>query len=240
MILFPAIDLQDGKCVRLRRGDFSKVTVFSDDPAAQAASFAEQGAEWLHVVDLDGAYEGRPVNTDAIKGILDAVDIPIQLGGGMRGLNMAETWINAGASRIILGTAAQRRPELVKEVCGAFPGKVAVGIDAKRGRVAVEGWSETSDMAAVDLARKFEDAGVAAIIYTNIDKDGMMQGPDVEGTKALAESISTPVIASGGVSSIEDLQALKAIEASGVMGVIAGRAVYDGKVAIGEAVELLR
>jgi phosphoribosylformimino-5-aminoimidazole carboxamide ribotide isomerase len=240
MILFPAIDLKDGACVRLLKGDMQKATVFSENPAAQARSFQKQGAEWLHIVDLNGAFEGRPVNMEAVRAILKAVDVPVQLGGGIRGLNMVDEWLAEGIARVILGTIALKNPAMVKEACRLFPGKIAVGIDARGGKVAVEGWAEKSEMDVADLALKFEDAGVAAIIYTNIEHDGMMGGPDVEGTRALAEKISTPVIASGGVSSMEDLKMLKKIEASGVMGVICGRAVYDGKVTIPEAVALLK
>ncbi|MBT3237468.1 MAG: 1-(5-phosphoribosyl)-5-[(5-phosphoribosylamino)methylideneamino]imidazole-4-carboxamide isomerase [Rhodospirillaceae bacterium] len=240
MIFFPAIDLKDGQCVRLVHGDMEQVTVFNDDAGAQAAAFAEQGCEWLHVVDLNGAFEGKPVNADPVRSILDAVDIPVQLGGGIRDLDTIEYWLDAGIRRVILGTVALRDPELVKTACRKFPDRVAVGIDARDGFVAVEGWAEVSEMTAVDLADKFEDAGVAAIIYTDIGRDGAMGGPNVEATTALAARISTPVIASGGVSSMEDLTALKSAGGGLLEGVISGRAVYDGRIALVDAIKLLK
>ncbi|NDF11776.1 MAG: 1-(5-phosphoribosyl)-5-[(5-phosphoribosylamino)methylideneamino]imidazole-4-carboxamide isomerase [Proteobacteria bacterium] len=239
MILFPAIDLKDGKCVRLLKGDMEKATVFNDDAGAQGKRFEEAGARWIHIVDLNGAFEGKPVNKKAVENILSSVQIPVQLGGGIRDVRTIGMWLDAGVNRVILGTIALKNPTLVIQACRQFPDKVAVGIDAKGGKVAVEGWAKTSEMKAEELALKFEDAGVAAIIYTNIDLDGMMQGPDVKGTESLAEKISTPVIASGGVSSIEDIKAIKAIESSGVMGVISGRAIYDGKINIAEAIRVL-
>ncbi len=220
MILYPAIDLKDGKCVRLLRGEMDKATVFSLDPAEQAERFERDGFEWLHIVDLNGAFEGRPVNETAVKAILAAVKIPVQLGGGIRDMDMIATWIEAGVSRVILGTAALRNPLLVKEACRLFPGQIAVGIDAKGGKVAVEGWAEVSDKNAVDLAKKFEDSGVVAIIYTDISKDGAMKGPNFEETVTLAEQISTPVIASGGISSVGDIKRYKDAEPSGIEGCI--------------------
>ncbi|TWB41968.1 1-(5-phosphoribosyl)-5-[(5-phosphoribosylamino)methylideneamino]imidazole-4-carboxamide isomerase [Nitrospirillum pindoramense] len=230
MIIYPAIDLKDGACVRLVRGDMDQATVFNTDPADQAARFAAQGFEWLHLVDLNGAFAGRPVNGDAVAAILDRVKLPVQLGGGIRDLATIEDWLKRGVERVILGTVAVRDPELVKQACRLFPGRVAVGIDARDGRVAVEGWAEASDITALDLALKFEDAGVAAIIYTDIDRDGALGGVNVEATADLASHLTTPVIASGGVSSIADLTALKRQEDTGITGVICGRALYDGRI----------
>lgn len=230
MILYPAIDLKDGKCVRLLRGDMDAATVFPDAPADQAVQFEQQGFEWLHVVDLNGAFEGKPVNEAAVKAILKRVNMPVQLGGGIRNLLMIEAWLSIGISRVILGTTALKFPQMVKEACRLFPGQVAVGIDARDGKVAVSGWAEMSDMLAVDLAKRFEDAGAAAIVYTDIGRDGAMQGANVEETVALAEQISTPVIASGGVSSIDDIKKYKAAEMSGIEGIIIGRALYDGAI----------
>ena len=239
MILFPAIDLKDGACVRLKLGLMEEATVFNTDPGAQAKEFADAGAEWIHVVDLNGAFAGKPVNAAAVDSILKAVTVPVQLGGGIRDMATIEDWLERGVSRVILGTVALRNPELVKEACKRFPGRVAVGIDAKGGRVAVEGWAETSDLTVLDLALKFEDAGAAAIIYTDIDRDGVLAGPNVEATASLAKAISTPVIASGGVSSLDDLKALKAVASSGIAGVISGRAIYDGRIDVKEAIALL-
>lgn len=222
MIIFPAIDLKDGACVRLVQGDMDRATVFSDNPADQARSFVEQGFEWLHIVDLNGAFAGRPVNAAAIEAIVGAVDVPVQLGGGIRDLATIEAWLEHGVTRVILGTVAVRDPDLVREACKRFPGRVAVGIDARDGMVAVEGWAEVSSVAARDLALGFEDAGAAAIIYTDIARDGTMQGHNVEQTVALAEALTTPVIASGGVASIDDIKALKAAEDAGIVGVISG------------------
>jgi phosphoribosylformimino-5-aminoimidazole carboxamide ribotide isomerase len=240
MILFPAIDLKDGACVRLKLGLMEEATVFNTDPGAQARSFAAAGAEWIHVVDLNGAFAGKPVNAAAVEAILRAVAVPVQLGGGIRDMATIEAWLERGVRRVILGTVALKNPALVKEACKRFPGRVAVGIDAKGGRVAVEGWAETSDLTALDLALKFEDAGVAAIIYTDIDRDGVLAGPNVEATAGLASAIKTPVIASGGVSSLDDLRALKRVEASGVCGVISGRAIYDGRIDLAAALALLK
>ncbi|HZH28842.1 MAG TPA: 1-(5-phosphoribosyl)-5-[(5-phosphoribosylamino)methylideneamino]imidazole-4-carboxamide isomerase [Azospirillaceae bacterium] len=239
MILYPAIDLKDGACVRLLRGDMGQATVFNTDPAEQARTFQAQGFRWLHLVDLNGAFEGRPVNGDAVARILAAVDLPAQLGGGIRDLATIEAWLDRGVRRVILGTVALRDPDLVREACRRFPGRVAVGIDARNGRVAVEGWAETSDVTALDLALRFEDAGVAAIIYTDIDRDGALGGVNVEATAELASRLTTPVIASGGVASLDDLRALKAVEDTGVAGVISGRALYDGRIDPKAALALL-
>lgn len=240
MIFFPAIDLKGGQCVRLLHGDMAQATVFSDDPAGQARAFAAQGAEWLHVVDLDGAFAGRPVNAGAVEAIVAALAIPAQLGGGIRSLETIGFWLEAGLSRVILGTVALRDPALVKEACRRWPGRVAVGIDAKDGKVAVEGWAEVSAVTALDLARRFEDAGVAALVYTDIGRDGAMAGPNVEATVALARAVAIPVIASGGVSSLADLAALKRAGDGLLEGVISGRALYDGRLDLGAAVRLLK
>ena len=238
MILYPAIDLKDGQCVRLLRGEMSAATVFSDDPAAQARAFEDAGCRWIHLVDLNGAFEGRPVNGAAVEAVLAAVSVPVQLGGGIRSMETVELWLAKGVARVILGTAALRDPDLVRAAAKAHPGRIAVGIDARGGRVAVEGWAETSEVDAVNLARRFEDAGVAAIVHTDIDRDGAMQGPNVEATAALARAVSIPVIASGGVSSMTDLHALKACGAP-LDGVISGRALYDGRLDPAEATRLL-
>jgi len=239
MILFPAIDLKDGQAVRLLRGEMASATVFNDDPAAQARSFAAAGFRWLHLVDLNGAFEGRPANAAAVEAILDTVDLPVQLGGGIRDMATVERWLTLGVRRVILGTVAVKNPGLVREACRAFPGRVVLGIDARGGRVAVEGWAEVSEITALDLARRFEDAGAAAIVYTDIDRDGALQGANVEATRALAEAIETPVIASGGVASLDDLAAFLAIENSGIEGVISGRALYDGRIDPQAALALL-
>ena len=239
MILFPAIDLKDGACVRLVQGDMARATVFSDDPPAQARAFAAAGFAWLHVVDLNGAFAGKPVNAHAVDAILDAVDLPVQLGGGIRDLATIEAWLGRGVQRVILGTAAVRDPDLVRSACRAFPDRIAVGIDARDGRVAVEGWAETVDMNALALARRFEDAGAAAIVHTDIARDGALEGVAAAATGALARSLDTPVIASGGVASHDDLSALKVYEADGVCGVICGRALYDGRIDPAQALALL-
>ncbi len=240
MILYPAIDLKDGACVRLVRGEMNHATVFNTDPTEQARAFKAQGFEWLHLVDLNGAFAGKPVNGEAVERILGAIgDMPAQLGGGIRDLKTIGMWLEKGISRVILGTVALREPELVKEACKEFPGKVAVGIDAREGYVAVAGWAETSNVKALDLALKFEDSGVAAIIYTDINRDGAMGGVNVEATADLAFHLTTPVIASGGVSSIEDLEALKKEEGTGIAGVICGRALYDGRIDPQAALALL-
>ncbi|SNT06022.1 MULTISPECIES: 1-(5-phosphoribosyl)-5-[(5-phosphoribosylamino)methylideneamino]imidazole-4-carboxamide isomerase [unclassified Azospirillum] len=240
MILFPAIDLKDGNAVRLLRGEMEQATIFNADPAAQAESFAAQGYEWLHLVDLNGAFAGKPVNGAAVEAILSRVSLPAQLGGGIRDMATIDYWLSRGIARVILGTVAVKNPALVKEACKTFPGKVAVGIDARNGYVAVEGWAETSELKALDLALKFEDCGVAAIIYTDIDRDGAMGGVNVESTADLASHLTTPVIASGGVSSIADLAALKEVEETGIIGVISGRALYDGRIDPAAALALLR
>ena len=239
MIFFPAIDLKDGQCVRLLRGEMDQATVYGDDPAAQAKIFANAGCTWLHVVDLNGAFEGKPVNKSAVESIISATEMNIELGGGIRSLATISMWLAAGVARVILGTAALKDPALVKQACRAHPGKIAVGIDAKNGFVAVEGWAETSSMTPLDLARQFENAGVAAIIYTDIARDGAMAGPNIDATVELANAISIPVIASGGVSSMDDLKNLKIIGEGKLEGVIAGRAVYDGSVKPEDAVALL-
>lgn len=238
MILYPAIDLKDGQCVRLLRGAMDEATVFNDDPAAQAVSFEKAGCRWLHIVDLNGAFEGRPVNAAPVEAIVAATSLPVQLGGGIRDMATIGDWLDRGLARVILGTVAVRDPDLVREAARAFPGQIAVGIDARKGMVAVAGWAETTDVTATDLARRFEDAGVAAIIYTDIDRDGALQGPNVEATADLARAVSIPVIASGGVATLDDLRALKTCGAP-LNGVISGRAIYDGRIDLVEAMEVL-
>ncbi|CAH1662084.1 1-(5-phosphoribosyl)-5-((5-phosphoribosylamino)methylideneamino) imidazole-4-carboxamide isomerase [Hyphomicrobiales bacterium] len=230
MILFPAIDLKEGRCVRLKQGDMAQATVFNDDPAAQAAAFERQGFQWLHVVDLDGAFAGKPMNAAAVEAILKRVAFPVQLGGGIRDMKTVAGWLEKGIRRVIIGTAAVRDPGFVREAAKAFPGQVAVGIDARDGYVAVEGWAETSSLAAADLGKRFEDAGVAAIIYTDIARDGMLQGINWEGTIALAKAVSIPVIASGGLASMTDIERLCAPDAAILEGAITGRALYDGRI----------
>ena len=237
MILYPAIDLKDGQAVRLLRGDMEKSTVFNDDPAAQARAFVEAGCQWLHLVDLNGAFAGRPVNADAVEAILAQTDVPAQLGGGIRDMATIETWLDKGLARVILGTVAVENPDLVREAARAFPGQIAVGIDARKGRVATKGWAEETDVMATDLARSFEDAGVAAIVYTDIDRDGAMGGPNIEATADLGRAVSIPVIASGGVSSLEDLTALR--DTGVIAGAISGRALYDGALDLAEALRAL-
>ena len=236
---YPAIDLKDGGCVRLRRGEMADATVYSTDPGAQARAWQAAGFAWLHVVDLNGAFAGRPVNGEAVAQILANVTLPVQLGGGIRDLAGIETWLEAGISRVILGSAAAKNPALVIEACRAFPGRIAVGIDARDGFVATEGWAETSTLPAPELARHFEGAGVAAIIYTDIARDGMLGGLNIEQTVALASGISTPVIASGGVGQASDLMALKSAQCPGIEGVIIGRALYDGRINPAEALTIL-
>ncbi|MEM7059148.1 MAG: 1-(5-phosphoribosyl)-5-[(5-phosphoribosylamino)methylideneamino]imidazole-4-carboxamide isomerase [Pseudomonadota bacterium] len=238
MILYPAIDLKDGECVRLVHGEMDSATVFNSDPAAQARAFQDAGCQWIHLVDLNGAFAGEPVNGAAVEGILSAISIPAQLGGGIRDLPTIEAWLAKGLMRVILGTIAVQDPDLVKAAARTYPGQVAVGIDARGGLVAVEGWAKTTDIIATDLARRFEDAGVAAIIYTDIDRDGAMQGPNVQATADLANAVSIPVIASGGVSSMADLQALKDCGAP-LDGVISGRALYDGRIDVATAAKAL-
>ncbi len=239
MILYPAIDLKDGNCVRLYKGEMDQATVFNDNPAAQAQAFVDAGCEWLHLVDLNGAFAGEPVNAAPVEEILKTVNVPAQLGGGIRDLATIETWLEKGLSRVILGTVAVENPTLVKEAARKFEGHVAVGIDARGGKVATRGWAEETDVEVTELARQFEDAGVAAIIYTDINRDGAMQGPNVEATAALANAVSIPVIASGGVSSLEDLKALKESGAA-LNGAISGRALYDGAIDLAEAISLLQ
>lgn len=236
--LYPAIDLKGGRVVRLKRGDMEQATVYGEDPAAQAAGFARQGFAWLHVVDLDGAFAGKPANEAAVRAILAATPIPVQLGGGIRGMATVEAWLEAGVARVILGSAAVKDPDFARTACRAFPGRVAVGIDARGGMVATEGWAETSTVSARDLALGFEDAGAAAIIYTDIDRDGMLGGVNLDATVALARALTTPVIASGGVASIADLRALRAVAGEGVAGVIIGRALYDGRIDPAEALAI--
>lgn len=246
MILFPAIDLKGGQCVRLVKGDMAQATVFNTDPADQARQFAAAGAEWLHLVDLDGAFAGRPVNEPAVEAILSATALPVQLGGGIRDMARIEAWLKKGITRVILGTVALKDPDLVRSACRTFPGKIAVGIDAKGGKVAVEGWAETSELSALDLARRFEDAGVAAIIYTDIDRDGLLQGVNVTATAELAAALAIPVIASGGVSALDDIEKLldalpqSRARGGGIVGVISGRAIYDGRLDLKAALKLLR
>ncbi len=240
MILFPAIDLKEGLAVRLEQGDMARATVFHKDPAAQARAFEMQGFAYLHIVDLDGAFAGKPVNADAVDRILETVGIPVQLGGGVRDMATVEAWLGKGVDRVIIGTAAVRNPELVKEAAKKFPGRVAVGLDARDGKVAVQGWAETSELSVLEIARRFEDAGVAAIIYTDIARDGLLQGLNLDATVALAEAITIPVIASGGLGSIDDIKAMLEPRASRLEGAIAGRALYDGRLDAAEALNLIR
>jgi len=239
LTLFPAIDLKDGAVVRLRRGDMSEATHYGTDPAAQAQSWQSAGCQWLHVVDLNGAFAGRPINAPAVAAILAAVTIPVQLGGGLRTLADIEHWLQAGVTRVILGSAAVKNPALVRDAARAHPGRIAVGIDARDGRVATEGWAETSSLTAIDLARSFEQAGVAAIIYTDIARDGMMEGVNIEATLALADQVQTPVIASGGIGGAADLRALRRAAADRLAGVIVGRALYDGALNVAAALAIL-
>lgn len=236
MILYPAIDLKEGRCVRLVRGDMNQATVFNEDPAAQAAEFADSGASWLHLVDLDGAFAGKPMNAAAVEAIVNEIDIPVQLGGGIRTLETIENWLSRGVMRVILGTVAVKDPGLVKESCRKFPGQIAVGIDARGGRVAVEGWAEETDLQVIELARKFADIGVEAIIYTDIDRDGVLEGVNIPATAELARAVSVPIIASGGVSSLTDIRGL--IAEKRIAGAIIGRAIYDGRIDLKEALKL--
>ncbi len=239
MILYPAIDLKDGQAVRLLRGEMATATVFNDDPADQARTFEAAGFAWLHLVDLNGAFEGRPVNRAAVESILAAVAIPAQLGGGIRDMATLSAWLEAGVARVILGTAAVKNPELVRAACREFPGRVALGIDARGGRVAVEGWAEVSEIAVLDLARRFADAGAAAIVYTDIARDGVLQGVNVEATADLARATDVPVIASGGVADLADIEALMAAASDGIQGAIIGRALYDGRIDAAAALDLV-
>jgi len=240
VILFPAIDLKNGEVVRLRQGDMARATVFNRDPAAQAQAFARQGFEYLHLVDLDGAFAGRPMNATAVEHILAAVKIPVQLGGGIRDRATIDGWLGKGVARVIIGTAAVRNPALVKEAARSHPGRVAVGLDARDGKVAVEGWAETSELSALDAARRFEDAGVAAIIYTDVERDGMLKGLNLDATIALADKILIPVVASGGLASIDDVRALLELRAKKLSGAIIGRALYDGRLDAAAALKLIR
>ncbi|MCB5205348.1 1-(5-phosphoribosyl)-5-[(5-phosphoribosylamino)methylideneamino]imidazole-4-carboxamide isomerase [Neorhizobium sp. T786] len=240
MILFPAIDLKDGQCVRLKLGDMEQATVYNPDPAAQAKAFEDQGFKWLHVVDLNGAFAGESVNGAAVDAILKATKNPVQLGGGIRTLEHIENWLSRGLARVILGTVAVRDPALVIGACKRFPGKIAVGIDAKGGKVAVEGWAEASELGVIELARKFEGAGVSAIIYTDIDRDGILAGINWESTLELANTVSIPVIASGGLASLEDIRRMLQPDASRLEGAISGRALYDGRIDPTEALALIR
>ncbi len=240
MILFPAIDLKDGECVRLVRGLMEEATVFNDNPAAQARAFEEAGFDYLHLVDLNGAFEGKPVNAHAVEAILKEIKIPVQLGGGIRDLATIERWLEKGVARVIIGTAAVKNPDLVRDACKRFPGRVVVGLDAKDGKVAVEGWAEMSDVTVLEMAQRFEDAGVAAIIFTDIARDGVLEGLNMEATVGLANAISIPVIASGGLSSIDDIKALIAANCAGLEGAISGRALYDGRLDPREAIALLK
>lgn len=238
MIIYPAIDLKDGKCVRLHRGDMDTQVIYNDNPAAQARDWATAGFSWIHVVDLNGAVDGKPVNESAVQSILSAVDLPVQLGGGIRTVEQVDAWLMAGVSRVILGTAAVKDPTLVWTVCDLFPGQIAVGIDARQGRVAIDGWTKDSGILAVDLARQFEDAGVCAIIYTDIDRDGTGTGLNMDETIKLAQSVSIPVIASGGVGSMDDIKKVRAAGANNVQGVIVGKALYDGRINPRDALSL--
>ena len=240
MILFPAIDLKDGQCVRLKLGDMEQATIFNDNPAAQAKSFEAQGFEWLHLVDLNGAFEGRPVNARAVEEILKAISIPVQLGGGIRDLATIEHWLSRGVTRVILGTIALRNPDIVREACKEFPGEIVVGIDAKAGHVAVEGWGESSSLTAAELGKRFEDVGVAAIVFTDIDRDGILKGINFEKTLELANSVNIPVIASGGLASIKDVKRLLEPDCAILEGAISGRAIYDGRLDPIRALGLLR
>ncbi len=240
MILFPAIDLKEGLAVRLEQGDMTRATVFHRDPAAQARAFEAQGFEYLHVVDLDGAFAGKPVNAAAVDRILESIAIPVQLGGGIRNTATVEAWLEKGVTRVIIGTAAVRDPPFVKQAARDYPGRVAVGLDARDGKVAVEGWAETSELTALEIAKRFEDAGVAAIIYTDVSRDGMLEGLNLDATITLAEAISIPVIASGGLASIDDVKAMLTPRAGKLEGAIAGRALYDGRLDAAQALKLIR
>lgn len=240
MILFPAIDLKQGQCVRLQQGDMTKATIFNEDPAAQALAFARQGFEYLHVVDLDGAFAGRPVNAAAVEAILATVKIPLQLGGGIRDIGGIEAWLAKGVARVIMGTAALRNPDLVRRAARLYPGRIAVGVDARDGAVAVEGWAKTSSFTAAELGKRFEDAGVAAIVYTDISRDGVLAGLNIEATLALADALKIPVIASGGLASLDDVERLLMLDCAKLEGAIVGRALYDGRLDPAKALRLIR
>lgn len=240
MILFPAIDLKNGQCVRLRHGDMSQATIFNDNPANQAMQFERQGFSWLHLVDLDGAFAGRPVNADAVDDIIKSVGIPVQLGGGIRTMKQIDIWLQKGVRRVILGTAALRDPDLVRHACRRYPGHVAVGIDAKNGFVAVQGWAETSNMTAIDLAIRFADSGVAAIIFTDIDRDGVLEGLNINSTLAVARAVDISVIASGGLASMKDIERLVEPDCQILAGAVSGRALYDGRIDIERALRLFQ
>jgi len=240
LILFPAIDIKEGVCVRLEQGDMARATVFNRDPAAQAQSFVAEGFEYLHLVDLDAAFAGRPVNVRAVERIIESVPLPVQLGGGLRDMAVIATWLEKGVDRAIIGTAAVRDPALVKAAARAFPGRIAVGLDARDGKVAVEGWAESSELSALEIARRFEDAGVAAIIYTDISRDGLLKGLNLDATVALAEAVAIPVIASGGLASLDDVRKMLEPRAAKLAGAVAGRALYDGRLNAHEALRLIR
>ena len=240
MILFPAIDLKDGQCVRLKLGDMEQATIFNDNPADQAKRFEDQGFAWLHLVDLNGAFEGRPVNAKAVEEILKAISIPVQLGGGIRDLATIEHWLSRGVTRVILGTIALRNPDIVREACKEFPGEIVVGIDAKAGHVAVEGWGESSSLTAIELGKRFEDVGVSAIVFTDIDRDGILKGINFEKTLELANSVNIPVIASGGLASMKDVERLQEPDCAILEGAISGRAIYDGRLDAKAALKLIR
>jgi phosphoribosylformimino-5-aminoimidazole carboxamide ribotide isomerase len=240
LILFPAIDIKDGVCVRLEQGDMARATVFNRDPAAQAQTFVSEGFEYLHVVDLDAAFAGRPVNVRAVERILESIPLPVQLGGGLRDMGAISSWLEKGVDRAIIGTAAVRDPSLVREAARAFPGRIAVGLDARDGKVAVQGWAETSELTALEIAQRFEDAGVAAIIYTDISRDGLLKGLNLDATVALAEAVTIPIIASGGLASLDDIRLMLEPRAAKLAGAIAGRAIYDGRLNATEALRLIR
>jgi phosphoribosylformimino-5-aminoimidazole carboxamide ribotide isomerase len=240
LILFPAIDIKDGVCVRLEQGDMARATVFNRDPAAQAQTFVAEGFEYLHVVDLDAAFAGRPVNVRAVERIIESIPLPVQLGGGLRDMGAISSWLEKGVDRAIIGTAAVRDPSLVSEAARAFPGRIAVGLDARDGKVAVQGWAETSELTALEIAQRFEDAGVAAIIYTDISRDGLLKGLNLDATIALADAVAIPVIASGGLASLDDIRLMLEPRAAKLAGAIAGRAIYDGRLNASEALRLIR
>jgi phosphoribosylformimino-5-aminoimidazole carboxamide ribotide isomerase len=240
LILFPAIDIKDGVCVRLEQGDMARATVFNRDPAAQAQTFVAEGFEYLHIVDLDAAFAGRPVNVRAVERIIESIPLPVQLGGGLRDMGAISSWLEKGVDRAIIGTAAVRDPSLVREAARAFPGRIAVGLDARDGKVAVQGWAETSELTALEIAQRFEDAGVAAIIYTDISRDGLLKGLNLDATIALADAVTIPVIASGGLASLDDIRLMLEPRAVKLAGAIAGRAIYDGRLNASEALRLIR